>query len=234
MYYFFSQVLAKSKKYSWSNNLRVNKKDLNLKTNDKIVMNKIRFRNSNKIEKTKKKFKKYQEMAKKYLEIMYKIDEGEIDKNDFDFLEMNSGIMQIELNSFGLGTGIYRRPFNLGVFKDYQYIANFPALFKNQTTRKQVSSFISGIKSMLNTYIHIIDNLLNDKQKLKESIQKKNRNSKSIKKFNLNKVKIIEIIFLGIFVLGLTFLVEPKTFVIGFVMNLIAVITIFIISMVNE
>ncbi len=165
---------------------------------------------------------------------MYKIDKGEIDPNDFDFIEVNSGILQMQLSRFKLGTGIYTRPFNSGTFKNYQYIVNFPPLYKDRRSRKEAMRFVSGIKTFLTTFIHLIDEILNDKQKLKEFVQKNSGRSKLIKKFNFNNAKIIEIIFLGIYVLGLTFLVEPKTFIIGFVMNLIAVITIFIFGMINS
>ena len=66
-------------------------------------MFKNRFSKKNKIENTKNEFKKYKQIANKYLEILRKIDKGQIDSNDFEFLEMNSGILQMQLNYFKLG-----------------------------------------------------------------------------------------------------------------------------------
>jgi len=66
-------------------------------------MSKNRFSKKNKIENTKNEFKKYKQIANKYLEILRKIDKGQIDSNDFEFLEMNSGILQMQLNYFKLG-----------------------------------------------------------------------------------------------------------------------------------
>ncbi len=197
-------------------------------------MNKIRFPiiNKDKIEKTKNKIKKYKQIAEEYLEIIKKIDKKQINANDFEFLEMNSGILQIELNSFGLGQGRFKRPYGLGTYDDFQFIANFPVLFKNQLD--EALTLLSGIKSIISTYIHINEDLVNDNQKLKEFIKKNNRSSNQTRKSIFNKAKIIEIIFLGIYVLSLPLLVEPNTFIIGFIMNLIAAITIFIFSMIKE
>ena len=197
-------------------------------------MNKIRFPiiDKDKIEKTKNKIKKYKQIAEEYLEIIKKIDKKQINANDFEFLEMNSGILQIELNSFGLGQGRFKRPYGLGTYDDFQFIANFPVLFKNQLD--EALTLLSGIKSIISTYIHINEDLVNDNQKLKEFIKKNNRSSNQTRKSIFNKAKIIEIIFLGIYVLSLPLLVEPNTFIIGFIMNLIAAITIFIFSMIKE
>lgn len=197
-------------------------------------MNKIKFRakNKEKIAKTKEKLRKYRQIAKKYLEIIYKIEKGQINAEDFDFLEINSGILQMQLNYFKLGKGTLDRPYNLGRHENYEFIANFPGLFKNQ--QDEALTQISGIKSVLSTYNHLIDDLANDNQELKEFVRKNNRRSIQGKKFNLNREKIIEIIFLGIFGLSIPFSIKPDTILIGFIMSLIAVVTIFIMSMITE
>jgi len=96
-------------------------------------MNKIRFPtiNKDKIEKTKNKIKKYKQIAEEYLEIIKKIDKKQINANDFEFLEMNSGILQIELNSFGLGQGRFKRPYDLGTYDDKQELIDIKNPIKN-------------------------------------------------------------------------------------------------------
>ena len=59
--------------------------------------NKIRdkFTSNSKLTKIKDELKKYRQIAQEYLKIMRKIDRGPIEPYDFEFLEMNSGILQI-------------------------------------------------------------------------------------------------------------------------------------------
>ena len=197
-------------------------------------MFKNRFSKKNKIENIKNEFKKYKQIANDYIEILRKIDRGQLDSNDFEFLEMNSGILQMQLNYFKLGKGTFRRPFGLGTYHNFQFIANFPALFKNRVNQDEALSFISGIKSALSTYIQLIDDLLNSDQKTKEFIKKISRRSYKIKNLSFDKPKISEVIFLGIYVTSFPFLVNPNTFLLGIIMNLFAMITIFIFSMIND
>ena len=127
-----------------------------------------------------------------------------------------------------------RRPYNLGTIQDFQYLANFPTLFKNPTTRKEGLSWVSGIKSFLATYIQIIDDLLINDNNLKNFGKSNKTDKNQLKKLKMDKAKIIEIIFLGIYVSSLILLIEPKTLIYGLIMNIITVGIILVISFISE
>ena len=145
-----------------------------------------------KVEKVKEELKKDLELAKKYLRIISEIGgEKVIKSEDLEFLELNSGILQMKLGEFGLGEGMFRRPFDLGTYANFQYIANFPTMYKQHATRDEAILCTSLIITFLSTYIKKINEKLEDEEGFKETITK----SYKIKKLKLDKKIIIKLLF---------------------------------------
>ena len=215
---------------------------------------KIKLKNlKSKIPNIKRELKKYQDLAKNYLDIIRKIDQRtskkgildfpefmtvdklKLSQEEFEFIEANSYIIQEHCNKFGLGYGSYRRPFGLGDYPYYEFILNFPILYKSSVTRDEAIALISIIKSSLSTFIQKVEELLNDEKKLKKFIKISNEQKVNWGlRMKLNKAKIIEMIFLGLYIYSLSILVKPETFVIGIGVNIISVIFIIIISFIGE
>lgn len=225
-----------------------NKNDILGKLSSKV---KSYFTKRNGTTEIKNELAKYQNIAKKYLEIIREIESKNppkglfelpafidrrqqisINKSDFEFIEENSLLLQKQLNQFNLGVGSYREPFGMGVHRYFEFLSNFPTMYRDPVRRDEAIICISIIITSLSTYIQIIEDLLNNKEKLKEYLKNlgKTQKTSSKKKARLDKTKMIEIIFLGLYVVSLGHLMIPDYFIYGFIENLISVIAIIIIS----
>ncbi|KKK44524.1 hypothetical protein LCGC14_0757180 [marine sediment metagenome] len=89
----------------------------------------------------------------------------------------------------------------------------------------------SALKSNLNRYIQLVEDYIKYPKKLKKISKEKRKKPYRIIKFD--KIKLIELIFAGLFITSVVLLINTNTFIYGFILNLISVITILILSFIN-
>lgn len=139
-----------------------------------------------KTQNVKTELQKYQNLAKIYLDIIRKIEQRtpkkgifdlpdfmtgkgmNLTQEEFEFIEANSYILQEQCNKFGLGVGSIIRPFGQGYFPYFESILNFPTLYKDPASRDEALGLISFIKTSLSTFLQKIEDILNDKEKMKD------------------------------------------------------------------
>lgn len=202
--------------------------------------------------------KKYQEMAQIYLEILRRLEQrtppkgildlppsltGEsmkLTEEEFEFIEVNSAILQEQCNKFGLGVGSLREAFSMGYHPRFEFIVNFPIRYKNPIMRDDALVFLSYVKTALSTYIHKVEEILNNNDKLKEFAKISSKSDKKHSKIRLdkNKAKIIELSFSVVYAISIGLMIIPKYFISGLILNIFAVSLIvlifFLVSAENE
>ena len=172
---------------------------------------------SNNLNLIKNELNEYKEKAQLYLEILKRLEErtprrGLLDlppfltrepmkltKEEFEFIEANSAILQEQCNKFGLGVGSVREAFGMGYHPRFEFIVNFPVRYKNPITRDDALVLLSYVKTTLFTYIHKVEEILANKDKLKKIAKKLTKSEKRNLKLKLrenanNRNDIIEFI----------------------------------------
>lgn len=197
----------------------------------------------------KKELKEYQEKAQIYLEILKKLEQrtpsrgildlppsmtGEsirLTKEEFEFIEANSAILQEQCNKFGLGVGSLREAFGMGYHPRFEFIINFPIRYKNPIMRDDALVFLSYIKTALSTYIHKVKEISNNNNKLKEFAKTSSKSEEKHSKLRLNKIKakIIELSFSVVYAISIGLLIIPEYFISGLTLNIFAVSIIILI-----
>ena len=145
----------------------------------------------NDLKSIKNELKEYQGKAQIYLEILKRLEErtprrglldlpafmtGEsmkLTKDEFEFIEANSAILQEQCNKFGLGVGSLKEAFGMEYHPRFEFIVNFPVRYKNPIMRDDALVFLSYVKTALSTYIQKVKEMLNNKNKLSDYIQEK-------------------------------------------------------------
>jgi len=197
----------------------------------------------------KNELKEYQEKAQTYLEILKRLEQrtssrGILDlppnitresmrltKEEFEFIEANSAILQEQCNKFGLGVGSLREAFGMGFHPRFEFIVNFPVRYKNPIMRDDALNFLSYIKTALSTYIHKIKEMLNNNNKLEKFAKNLSKSKVMHSKLMLDKpkTKIIELFFSVVYAISVGFLVIPEYFILGLILNIFAVSIIILI-----
>lgn len=173
------------------------------------------------------------ERANTYLSIVENLEKtGQFSKEEENWLFQNCRLLDEEMNEsnfrqmeVGMQDGYGRRLFNI---KDL--ISIFPTYLK--TGFPMDESFIySALKNNLNGYIQKVEDLVKNPKKLKEFSKEKKKNVLRIIKFD--KIKLIELIFVGLFITSVVLLINSNTFIYGFILNIISVVAILILSFIN-
>ncbi|MEE9376512.1 MAG: hypothetical protein V3V33_00565 [Candidatus Lokiarchaeia archaeon] len=178
-----------------------------------------------------------QSMARKYLEIVKNFEKNkEISDDDYNYIVSNSGILQLKMMKLKpqLGVIYYRRPFNLGVFPNYEVVSNFPTLLSDPRLKKEAFKFITIIVGTLSLYITMIDDIIEDSKKLKSLL---NRGKKSKKKWKIikeDKKSLYNIFLIPIYIISLTLLFSPVTFTYGIILNIVSVFLIVLVSFLSK
>ncbi|MHA1233008.1 MAG: hypothetical protein ACTSPQ_20470 [Candidatus Helarchaeota archaeon] len=220
------------------------------------IKNKVSKHNS--LEIIKNELKEYQQKAQVYLEILRRLEQripsreifdlppnitGEpmrLTREEFEFIEANSALLQEQCNKFGLGVGFFREALGMGYYRRFEFIVNFPIRYKNPVMRDDALGFLSYIKTALTTYIHKVDEILKNKQKLKEYVKKssKSNNNQSRLRLDKTKAKIIEFCFSVVYAISIGLLIVPEYFISGLTLNIFSVTMIilifFLVSEENE
>lgn len=110
--------------------------------------------------------------AEKYLNIVKKIESREATNEEFEYIQANAGILQKEMQKLGHGMMFLRRPFNLGIFPNYQIIANFPIMISTRGLVDEGIDLIPTVKQALLGYIQEVKELVENPEDLKKVIAK--------------------------------------------------------------
>lgn len=110
--------------------------------------------------------------AEKYLNIVKKIKSREATNEEFEYLQANAGILQKEMQKLGHGIIFLRRAFNLGIFPNYQIIANFPIMISTRGLVDEGVGLIPTVKQALLSYIQEAKELVENPEDLRKVIAK--------------------------------------------------------------
>jgi len=110
--------------------------------------------------------------AEKYLNIVKKIESREDTEEEFEYIQANAGILQKEMQKLGHGIIFLRRPFNLGIFPNYQIIANFPIMISTRGLVDEGVGLIPTVKQTLLSYIQEAKELVENPEDLRKTIAK--------------------------------------------------------------
>lgn len=171
--------------------------------------------------------------AKKYLSIIENLERTEqftIEQENWLF--KNCRLLQDEMDGLKfkqLEPGM-KNGFGRPLMRIRDIISTFPSFLKGGFPMDE-SYIFSAIKTNLNGYIQKIEELLKNTKKLKRVIKEKEKKISRIIEFD--KIKAIELIFLGLYITSIILLINDTTFILGFIMNIISVLTILIISLIN-
>jgi len=121
-----------------------------------------------------KNLNKSLERAEKYLNIVRKIETREYTNKEFEYIQENAGILQKEMMRRGHGIIYLRRPFGLGIFPNYQIIANFPTMFATRGLIDEAIDLMPMVKQTLLGYIQEIKDLIENPEDLEKIITKHN------------------------------------------------------------
>lgn len=186
------------------------------------------FKNNNKKSELKESLKR----AKEYLSIVESIERtGQFTREQENWLLQNCRLLDEEMNELNfqqLEPGMsdaYRTFFHMR-----HPIATFPNYLKAKLPFDK-RFLISTLRNNLNGYIKKVEDLTKNPKKMKELSNTKKRNPSKIIKFD--KIKLIELIFAGLFITSVILLISSNTFIYGFILNIISVVVILILSFFN-
>ncbi len=130
-----------------------------------------------------KNLKKGLERAERYLIIVRKFQIKDATNEEFEYLQASAGILQKEMQKLGHGIIFLRRPFNLGIFPNFQIIANFPIMISTRGLVDEGYGMIPTVKQALLSYIQEVKELLEnpeDSREVIETILEKNTERKDV------------------------------------------------------
>lgn len=119
-----------------------------------------------------KNLEKSLERAEKFLIIVRKIKNRECTNEEFEYIQANAGILQKEMQKLGHGIIYLRRPFGLGIFPNYQIIANFPTMISTRGLADEGIGLIPTVTQTLLGYIQEIKELIENPEDLKKTLAK--------------------------------------------------------------
>ena len=179
------------------------------------------------------KLKNTLERAKTYLSIVESIERTErFTREQENWLLKNCRLLQEEMDSLkfrqvepALNNANGRRLF---IMK--QPIGTFPNYLKASLPLDD--SFIySALKINLNRFIQIVEDYIEYPKKLKKKAKEKRKKTHRI--INFDKIKLIELIFVCLYITSVVLLINSNTFIYGFILNIISVVAILILSFIN-
>ena len=179
----------------------------------------------------KSKLKNTLERAKTYLSIVESIEgTKKFTGEQENWLFQNCRLLDEEMTELNFPQ---LEPGMANAYKTYfrmeHPIATFPNYLKNFPMDERF--IFSALKNNLNGYIQKVEDLISNPKKLK-SISKEKK-TKILRIIGFNKIKAIELIFVALYITSLILLINEITFIYGFSMNIISVVTIVIISLIN-
>ncbi len=190
-----------------------------------------------KIEELKNNLEKTQLMSRQYLEIVnrFKINK-QISADDYNFLTSNSGILQLKVMKLKpqLGRIHYKRPFDLGVFPDYEVINNFPILLSNRRLIDEAISLIPAIEGALSTYNNLVDEIIKDNKKLKLLLNKDKKGKTAWKILKEDRKSLYNVFLIPVYVVSLPLLFYSQTFIPGLILNIVSVFLIILLSFLSK
>jgi hypothetical protein len=178
------------------------------------------------------KLKNSLERAKTYLSIVESIERTrQFTREEENWLFQNSRLLDEELKELN-----FRQlepamsDANRTFFRVEHPIATFPNYLKTGFPLDERFIY-SALKNNLNGYIQKVEDLISNPKKLK-SITKEKK-TKILRIIGFNKIKAIELIFVALYITSIILLINKITFIYGFIMNIISVVTIVIVSLLN-
>ncbi len=172
------------------------------------------------------------ERAKAYLLIIENIERTrQFTKEEENWLFQNCRLLDEEMTELNFPqlepamSDAYRTFFHMS-----HPIATFPNYLRARLPMDN-RFIISALKNNLNGYIQKVDDLIKNPKKLKELTKEKRKKAFRIIKFD--KIKLIELIFIGFFITSVILLINTNTFIYGFILNIISVVSILILSFIN-
>jgi len=181
---------------------------------------------SKKVENLKNQLKQTQSMTKQYLEIIKNFKKNHnMTQEELDFIVSKSGIIQLKIMKLKpeLVKITYERPFNLGTYPDYELLSNFPILLRDHRLRDEAHAIIPAIESGLSTYLNMVDEIINTPKMLKNLLKRKKETKKLLQILKEDKKLLFEILFIPIYIVSLTLLLNTQTFIFGLIFNIISV-----------
>jgi len=180
-----------------------------------------------------KELKESLKRAKTYLSIVESIERtGQFTREQENWLLQNCRLLDEEMESlkFGQVEPALNNANGRTLFIMKHPIGTFPNYLKASLPLDE--SFIySALKSNLNRYIQLVEDYIKYPKKLKKISKEKRKKTYRIIKFD--KIKLIELIFAGLFITSVVLLINTNTFIYGFILNIISFITILILSFIN-
>jgi len=190
-----------------------------------------------KIEELKNNLEKTQLMARKYLEIVERFKNNkQISADDYNYIASKSGILQLKVMILKpeIGRVHYKRPFDLGVFPNFEVINNFPILLSNRRLIDEAISIIPAIEGALSTYNNMVDEIIKDNKKLKLLLNKDKKGKMTWKILKEDRKSLYNVLLIPIYVIGLSLLFYPKTFIPGLILNIVSVFLIILLSFLSK
>lgn len=112
------------------------------------------------------------ERAEKYLTLVRKFENEGFTREELEYIQANSNVLQKEMMRLGHGIIYYRRPFGIGVFPDYQIIANFPIMLSTRGLIDEAIILIPTVRQTLLAYIQEVKEIIENPEDLKKVIAK--------------------------------------------------------------
>ncbi len=119
-----------------------------------------------------KNLEKSLKRAEKYLTLVRKCKNEGFTVEEFEDIQANSNVLQKEMMRLGHGLIYYRRPFGIGVFNNYQIIANFPIMLSTRGLRDEAIILIPTVIQTLLAYIQEIKEIIENPEDLEKTIVK--------------------------------------------------------------
>ena len=167
------------------------------------------------------------EIAKEYLHIVEEIEiRGNYTKQEEDWLIRNCIKLQDDMEAIGfkqIKPGL-KNGFGQTLYKIEKIVGVFPMFLRVPFPLDEHFIF-STLKANLHGYIRKVEELLKKPKKLKKK--------KIGRIIEFDKIKAIELIFIGVYITSIIFLIIENSFIFGFILNLISVIAILIISLIK-
>ena len=193
--------------------------------------------NKDKIQELRNQLESTQSIAKKYLRIVENFDNHKgISEEDYNYLLANSGILQMKMMKLKPQIGVihYKRPFDLGVFPDFEIISNFPNLLKDRLIIDEAFTLAPVIRGALSTYINMVEDIIKDNKKLRILFKKGKNNKSKLKIIKEDKIFLYTTILAPIYVASLPLLFYPITFYLGLTLNIVSVSLIVLVSLLTK
>ncbi len=112
------------------------------------------------------------ERAEAYLIIVRKVENRVYSNKELEYIQANAGILQKEMQKLGHGTIFLRRPYNSGIFPNYQIIANFPVMISTRGLANEGFDLIPTVKQALLSYMQEVKELIDNPEDFMKTIAK--------------------------------------------------------------